>query len=314
MQKIKKIGLLFGLENSFPQAVIENINNRGLMDIIAESMLVDEVIQGEDNNYSVIIDRISHEIPFYRSYLKNAIMSGTTVINNPFWWSADDKFFNNAVATKLGIPVPKTILLPAKQQNFNTISASYKNLKFPMDWEKCFSHIGFPAYLKPYNGGGWRNVFKIKDENDFFEKYNNSGTEVMMLQEEIIYEDYFRCYCIGRKEVKIMEYEPQNPYHLRYINSNEPISFDLKQTLINYTLALNNELGYDFNSVEYAIRNGIAYAIDFFNPVPDADLLNVGLNNFNWVVEKISDFAIKKAQNESINFNNITWGNFVRGR
>jgi len=313
MQKIKKIGLLFGLENSFPQAVIENINNRGLMDIIAESMLVDEVIQGEDNNYSVIIDRISHEIPFYRSYLKNAIMSGTTVINNPFWWSADDKFFNNAVATKLGIPVPKTILLPAKQQNFNTISASYKNLKFPMDWEKCFSHIGFPAYLKPYNGGGWRNVFKIKDENDFFEKYNNSGTEVMMLQEEIIYEDYFRCYCIGRKEVKIMEYEPQNPYHLRYINSNEPISFDLKQTLINYTLALNNELGYDFNSVEYAIRNGIAYAIDFFNPVPDADLLNVGLNNFNWVVEKISDFAIKKAQNESINFNNITWGNFVKG-
>jgi len=314
MQKIKKIGLLFGLENSFPQAVIENINNRGLMDIIAESMLVDEVIQGEDNNYSVIIDRISHEIPFYRSYLKNAIMSGTTVINNPFWWSADDKFFNNAVATKLGIPVPKTILLPAKQQNFNTISASYKNLKFPMDWEKCFSHIGFPAYLKPYNGGGWRNVFKIKDENDFFEKYNNSGTEVMMLQEEIIYEDYFRCYCIGRKEVKIMEYEPQNPYHLRYINSNEPISFDLKQKLTDYTLALNNELGYDFNSVEYAVRNGIAYAIDFFNPVPDADLLNVGLNNFNWVVEKISDFAIKKAQNESINFNNITWGNFVRGR
>lgn len=313
MQKIKKIGLLFGLENSFPQAVIENINNRGLMDIIAESMLVDEVIQGEDNNYSVIIDRISHEIPFYRSYLKNAIMSGTTVINNPFWWSADDKFFNNAVATKLGIPVPKTILLPAKQQNFNTISASYKNLKFPMDWEKCFSHIGFPAYLKPYNGGGWRNVFKIKDENDFFEKYNNSGTEVMMLQEEIIFEDYFRCYCIGGKEVRIMEYEPQNPYHLRYINSNEPISFDLKQKLTDYTLALNNELGYDFNSVEYAVRNGIAYAIDFFNPVPDADLLNVGLNNFNWVVEKISDFAIKKAQNESINFNNITWGNFVKG-
>ncbi len=312
MQKIKKIGLLYGLENSFPQAVIENINNRNLDNIKAESMVIDEVIQGEDNNYSVIIDRISHEIPFYRSYLKNAVITGTMVINNPFWWSADDKFFNNAVAIKLGIPVPKTILLPAKQQNLNTTSASYKNLKFPMDWEKCFRHIGFPAYLKPYNGGGWRNVFKIEDEMDFFEKYNNSGTEVMMLQEEIIFEDYFRCYCIGRKEVRIMEYEPQNPYHLRYINNNESLSSDAKQMLIDYTLALNNELGYDFNSVEYALRNGIAYAIDFFNPVPDADILTVGPDNFNWAVEKTSDFAIDKAHNYPNKLNSITWGNFIK--
>ena len=92
-------------------AFIERINGKGVGDVIAEPVRIDKVVQGEPCGYDVIIDRISQDVPFYRAYLKNAALTGTAVINNPFWWSADEKFFNNCLATKIGVPVPKTVLI-----------------------------------------------------------------------------------------------------------------------------------------------------------------------------------------------------------
>ncbi|MEI9976731.1 MAG: hypothetical protein WDO73_34540 [Ignavibacteriota bacterium] len=108
----------------------------------------------------MIVDRISHDIPFYRSYLKNAILCGAKVINNPFWWSADDKFFNYALAAKLGVAVPPTVLLPHKSHPPGTTDRSMRNLEYPLDWDGIFRYVGFPAFLKPHDGGGWRNVSK----------------------------------------------------------------------------------------------------------------------------------------------------------
>jgi hypothetical protein len=97
---MKKIGILFGQENSFPWAFIDRVNQRtGGKEIVAEAVKIDKVIQGESCGYDVIIDRISQDVPFYRGFLKNAALTGTAVVNNPFWWSADEKFFNNALAT-----------------------------------------------------------------------------------------------------------------------------------------------------------------------------------------------------------------------
>ena len=98
---MKKIGILFGQENTFPQAFIDRVNSKKPSGIVAEFMHVEELMQGEPCNYAVIIDRISQDVPFYRAYLKNAALTGTAVLNNPFWWSADEKFFNNCLATKL---------------------------------------------------------------------------------------------------------------------------------------------------------------------------------------------------------------------
>ena len=110
---MKKIGILFGKERSFPNALIEKINSMKVDGIMAEAVRIDKVMQGEPTEYAVIIDRISQDVPFYRAYLKNAALCGTAVINNPFWWSADEKFFNNCLATKIGVPVPKTVILPS---------------------------------------------------------------------------------------------------------------------------------------------------------------------------------------------------------
>ena len=309
---MKKIGILHGMERSFPEAFVEHINKLGLKDIKAEPVMIDMVSQAEPTEYAVIIDRISQDVPFYRAYLKNAAISGTAVLNNPFWWSADEKFFNNALAVKLGVPVPKTVILPSHERPTDTSDSSFSNLKFPLSWEKIFAHIGWPAYMKPHAGGGWKSVYKLNNQDDFFKAYSETAQLVMMLQEEIIFDDYFRCYCLGRKHVRIMQYEPRNPHHLRYQSNNGPASAKLLKTVHDYVLDLCNALGYDFNTVEMAVRNGVPYAIDFCNPAPDADIKSVGQENFDWVVEYASKMAVERAQAQKPGKDNLTWGTFVK--
>lgn len=309
---MKKIGILYGMERSFPEAFVEHINKMGLKDIQAEPVMVDKVQQGVSDDYAVIIDRISQDVPFYRAYLKNAAITGTAVINNPFWWSADEKFFNNALAVKIGVPVPKTVILPSHDRPTDTQESSFSNLKFPLSWEKIFEYIGWPAYMKPHAGGGWKNVYKLNGPDDFFRAYKETGQLVMLLQEEIVFTDYFRCYCLGGKYVRVMQYEPRNPHHLRYVVNGPPASAKLVKQVHDYVLNLCHALGYDFNTVEMAVRDGVPYAIDFCNPAPDADVKSVGQENFDWVVEHAAKMAVERAKAQVPGKDNLTWGSFVR--
>jgi len=308
---MKKIGILFGQERSFPEALITTINERKIPNISAEPVRIDKVIQGEDSGYAVIIDRISQDIPFYRAYLKNAALCGTAVINNPFWWSADEKFFNNCLATKIDVPVPKTVILPSRDLPPDTSDKSFSNLSFPLDWEGIFKYVGFPAYMKPFAGGGWKNVYRLASQEEFFEKHAETNQLVMLLQEEIVFEEYYRCYCIGGKYVRIMSYEPRNPHHLRYVADFTPSAERLEQ-MNSIVLRINQYLGYDFNTVELAVRDGVPYAIDFCNPAPDADVKSVGQENFDWVVQTAANFAIEKAEQHQAGRDNLTWGAYLQ--
>ncbi len=308
---MKKIGILFGKERTFPMAFIEQVNSKQIEGITAEPVRIDKVVQGAADEYSVIIDRISQDVPFYRAFLKNAAISGTAVINNPFWWSADEKFFNNCLAVKIGVPVPRTVILPSHELPPDTSNDSFSNLTYPLDWEGIFRYVGFPAYMKPFAGGGWKNVYKLHDMDDFFQKHRETGQLVMLLQEEIIFEEYYRCYCIGGKYVRIMPYEPRNPHHLRYSSNFTPSAERLKQ-MEDIVLRINQYLGYDFNTVELAVRDGIPYAIDFCNPAPDADRPSVGEENFNWVVETAATYAIERALAQIPGQDNLTWGEYLK--
>ena len=308
---MKKIGVLYGKERSFPMAFIEAVNAKNVRGVQAESVLIDKVIQGHPSGYSVIIDRISQDVPFYRAFLKNAAISGTAVINNPFWWSADEKFFNNALATKIGVPVPKTVILPSRDLPEDTSELSFSNLAYPLDWESIFKYVGFPAYMKPFAGGGWKNVYRIQNAEDFYQKHSETGRLVMLLQEEIVFEEYYRCYCIGGKYVRIMPYEPRNPHHLRYVAEFTPSAERLRQ-MEQIVLRINAFLGYDFNTVELAVKDGIPYAIDFCNPAPDAEKASVGEDNFNWVVETAAVYAIERALDSKEGLDNLTWGEYIK--
>ncbi len=307
---MKKIGILFGQENTFPQAFVDRVNRINPPGIFAEFVTIDKVMQGADPGYAVIVDRISQDVPFYRSYLKNAAAAGTAVINNPFWWSADDKFFNNALAEKIGVNVPRTVLLPSNKLPDDTTDKSFRNLIYPFDWNSIFEYVSFPAYMKPYAGGGWKHVYRVEDKDDFFRKHSETGQLVMMLQEEIDFSQYYRCFCIGGKEVRIMPYNPKNAPHLRYQADYEP-SAELTERITEQVLTLHQYLGYDFNTVEIAVRSEVPYAIDFCNPAPDADIHSIGEENFEWVVDTMARYAIERAVAQKPGKDNLTWGKFV---
>jgi len=293
---MKKIGVLFGMESSFPGALVEKINSMGVRDVSAEFVHVGGVEMAVPSGYDVIVDRISHDLPFYRSFLKNAALSGTQVINNPFWWSADDKFFNYALASKLGVAVPRTVLLPHKFFPPQIQSQSLRNLEFPLNWERIFEYVGFPAFLKPHDGGGWRDVFHVHNPEEFFAAYEQTRDLCMTLQAAVNFNEYFRCYVVGQSEVRIMPYDPRRPHEQRYLL--DPPAYDKKllERVENDALTLCKALGYDLNTVEFAVEDGVPYAIDFMNPAPDADLHSVGQESFAWIVDAVARLAVKKAQ------------------
>ncbi|MDQ7948326.1 MAG: hypothetical protein REI93_05765, partial [Pedobacter sp.] len=230
-------------------------------------------------------------------------------------WVARTRFAttrNRPLAEQIGVPVPKTALIPSREHPDNTTADSFSNLHMPLDWDAIFDYTGFPAYMKPFDGGGWKDVYKLHDKEDFFNKHSGTEQLVMLLQEEIIFEEYFRCYCIGGKHVRIMQYEPRNPHHLRYAVDTAPSSEKLLKTIEEYTLKLCTYLGYDFNTVEFAVRDGVPIAIDFCNPAPDADLKSVGQENFDWVVETTANYAIERAQAQELGKDNLTWGKYIQ--
>jgi hypothetical protein len=309
---MKKVGILFGQEDTFPQAFVDRVNAKGGGEVVAEPVRIEKLIQGEPSGYAVIVDRISQDVPFYRGYLKNAALNGTAVINNPFWWSADEKFFNNCLATKIGVAVPKTVLLPSHEHPPDTSSKTFRNLAYPMDWEGIFHYIGFPAFFKPFAGGGWKSVYRVTNPDEFFRAYHETGQLVMMLQEEIVFNEYFRCYSIDCRDIHIMLYDPRQPFHQRYVRNGPPVDPALLQKVHDDVLALNLWLGYDFNTVEMAVRDGIPYAIDFCNPAPDADVSSIGEDNFAWILEAASDMAIRRARAHVEGGDNLRWGQYVR--
>ena len=309
---MKRIGILFGQERSFPLALVDRINREGT-DVVAEPVQVGGVALETPKKYDLILDRISQDIPFYRAVLKKAVVDGTIVVNNPFWWSADDKFFNNVLARKIGVAVPKTVILPSNQHPPDTTGESMSNLIFPLEWDEIFAHIGFPAYFKPYSGGGWKSVYRVTNPDEFFQAYRESGQTVMTLQEEIVFDQYFRCYAIGRKHVHLMRYDPKSPHHERYVKNPPPIEPALLERLNGDCLKLMGALGYDFGTLEFAVRDGVPYAIDFLNPAPDADVHSVGPQNFEWVLETAARWLAERVRQGPEPISDYHWSTFLAG-
>ena len=308
---VKKIGVLFGMENTFPGALVERINSLDIEGIRAEFVEVGGVEMAKPSPYAVIVDRISHDIPFYRAYLKNAALTGTQVINNPFWWSADDKFFNYALAEKLGVAVPRTVLLPHKHYPPDTNQRSMRNLQYPLDWDAVFEYVKFPAFLKPHDGGGWRDVYHVHNRDEFFHAYDQTGELCMTLQAAVKFNEYFRCYVVGQEEVRIMPYDPRREHAHRYVLDPPEYPKSLLARVKKDALTLCRALGYDLNTVEFAVEDGVPYAIDFMNPAPDADRHSVGEESFEWIVDRIAKLAIKKAKLAGEPMQELRWSSFL---
>ena len=292
-----KIGLLCGREYSFPPAFLDRVNHAGAAhDITAEFVKLTGTKMGEASGYHVIVDRISHEVDYYRAFLKHAVLEGTYVINNPFWWTADDKFFNYSMAARLGVAVPRTVVLPQKSYpaDVDITSESLRNLGYPLDWDGLLDYVGRPAILKPYSGGGWKHVYKVHDRDELIRAYDGTGPYCMTLQEFIDFTQYVRCFTFGKTDIVPVVYDP---HERRYHVHHEFLSPELGARIVRDAQTLNTALGYEMNTIEFAIRDGVPYAIDFLNPAPDFERDRITQFYFEMVVQRMADLVIDRALN-----------------
>lgn len=299
-----KVGLLVGREWSMPPALIKEINGRDA-GVVAEYVKIGGNKMNEPNEYSVIVDRISHEVPYYRSYLKNAVLQGVTVINNPFMWTADDKFFEASLADKLGVASPKTIVLPNKDYVPGIVhNESLRNLVYPMEWQAIIDYIGLPCVLKDAHGGGWKEVYICNTMEELIYRYNQSGLLTMIVQEFIEWDHYVRCMCLQQKYVLPMKY---NPKERRYIVDHAHLTPDLGKRIVEDSLTLVRALGYDMNTVEWAVKDDVPYAIDFMNPAPDMDIYSLTPHYFNWAVTHMAEMLIDLSLNPRPQLPRLGW-------
>jgi hypothetical protein len=310
MAEPARIGLMVGREWSMPPAFIEEVNKRNA-GVVAEFVRIGSPRMDGPCPYRVIIDRISHEVPMYRAYLKQAVLQGTTVVNNPFMWSADDKFFGAALATSVGVASPKTMVLPNKAYVPGIKhDESLRNLEYPLDWEAIVNYVGLPCVLKDAHGGGWRDVYICKTLDELIRSYDQSGLLTMVVQEFIQWEHFVRCMCLGQQDILPMKYDPRER---KYIVEEGHLGPELEARVVEDARSLVRALGYDMNSIEFAVRDGIPYAIDFMNPAPDMDIYSLTPEYFQWVVKHLADMAIRMAKEPPAVREN-RWNRFLGGR
>ena len=288
----KKIGLIIGREWSWPSAFITEVNKRDV-GVIAEFVKLGGTFLEKPPQYDVIIDRMSQEIPYYRIFLKFAALNGAYIINNPFTWASDDKFFGEALALKLGMRTPRTVVLPNKRVETQVVPESFRNLEYPMNWRGIIDYVGVPAILKDAHTGGRRISHRVYDVDDLIQKYDESDTLTVIVQEIIESDEHVHCFVIGQEFCRAIRYAHEEEV---YLHHDKSLDSDLVKTLQEESVRICKAYGYDINMVEYVVKDGVPYIINPTNPAPDMDINLLKPNHFSWCVSRMADVAIRLAK------------------
>jgi len=290
----KRVGILVGRETEWPDAFIEAVNTTR-QDVVAELVQIGGTFMDSDCPYDVIIDRISNEAPYYRAYLKFAALKGCYIINNPFTWSADSKFYGIAVVNKLGMLSPRTVALPNKYIRLQDAGPdAFRNLIYPMDWAGIVDYVGVPAVFKDINSGGRHVVYRVHDVDELIQRYDESGTHTMILQELIDSDVNIHCLVIGQTEVLTLQYDLANG---RYLPHPSHTDKPLNDQLVQDALTLTRTYQYDINMVEFVIKNGRAYVINSTNPTPVIDHQLMTDEQFDWCIAHMVKLVADRAYN-----------------
>lgn len=286
------IGLLYGREETFPPALMNEVHSRRLKDVRAEPVRLGAISAEEPCPYRVIVDRISHAIPFYREYLRQvALNSGAFVINNPLWSDLDDRFLQIGLARKLGLNVPTTLLLPSQSYPAEITPEFLQNLEYPLPWEGILERVGTPAVLK--SARGWNREQKpVNSLRELLYHYNHSGQSLALLQKEVERDGYVRCLAIGGAYF-CRPFDPQSETY-----TEEELSPQVEKRVVKAAEKLIGALGYDVSVVEFALKDGEPWLLDRAYPVPDLDWWRLSEPYFQKVVGAFADLVIQRAQSD----------------
>ena len=288
---IKKIGLIIGDEQDWPEAVLNTINQQDRFS--AELVKLGATFMDSPVTYDLIIDRISHEIPYYRAFLKYAVSQGVYIINNPFTWSADSRFFGIALVNKLGLTSPRTAVLPNKEVEMDAKPSSFRNLRYPMKWQEIIDYVGVPAIFKDIHSGGRRPVHRVTNVDELLQRYDESGTRTTILQQIIESDIHIHCFVFGQENVLALRYSLKDGRYLpESISPDDPTYQHLSQS----ALTLSQVYKYDINMVEFVIQDDTTYVINGTNPAPVIDRQLMTDEQFNWCVQESVNAALERAK------------------
>ncbi len=261
--------------------------------------------------YDVVIDRLTHWYSTSREWIKKAILlNDLYVYNNPWSLQSNEKQTSYAAMMRLGLPVPETWMLPPKSyEASDDLEATLRQYARMFSLEDIGNRIGYPFFMKPYHGGGWKGVTKIDDLAGFQNAYDASGTEIMNLQEAILPHDWFvRCVGLGPQMRKV-NYDPSAPLHDRYRMDVDFLGEDDQSVLEDMTLTINSFFGWDFNSCESLKRDGIWHPIDFANACPDSQVTSLHYH-FPWLIKSNLRWSIFCAATDRPMRRNMDWAPF----
>lgn len=299
----KRVGLLIGREWSWPNGLINEINRRD-EGVAAEFVKIGGTFMQGECPYDVIIDRMSHEIPYYRTFLKFAALNGCYVINNPFMTSADDKFFGIDLVNKMGGKTPRTVALPNKRVENENVPESFRNLSYPMDWQGIIDFVGVPAILKDINTGGRRLARRVHNVDELIRCYDESDTLSVVLQQVLETDTHIHCFVIGREDVLATRYSLEER---KYEAETSGLDSAIKERLTRSARLITEAYSYDMNMVEYVIHKGEPYLINPSNPVPELDIKLLTPGHFNWTIKHMAGFAIKMALEPVAQYDHYHW-------
>jgi len=293
------IGLLLGTEDDWPTAFEEILRRLGAVDgpggrhaFDTERITIEPFSLRDRPRYDLVIDRLAYWYYHPREWLKKvALMDGVYLLNSPFTFQSMEKHAAYCAMMRLGLKVPETVLVPYKHPVDNAryaYTASRYNKAFDLD--AVAERIGYPLFMKPYDGGAWRGVSRIRNNAELHAAYDASGEMLMHLQKAVDFDVFARSLSIG-PETMVMRFQPDQPMHNRYAVEHDFLSPEVGQEVVTIGRLVNAFFRWEFNSCETLVKDGEVYPIDYANACPDVALTSLHYY-FPWAMKALVKWCV----------------------
>ena len=316
VKRTRQIGLCLGADICWPicfEEILKRLDlaipwNGETLEFHVERVTLEPFNLRQPVRYDVVIDRLTHWYFVAREWIKKAVvMNDTYVFNNPWSIQSNEKHTSYCAMMRLGMPIPDTwMLLPKAYENYADLEATLKRYARLFDLAEYGSRLGYPHFMKPYDGGGWRGVTRINNEQELREAYEASGTSVMHLQAAVLpFDRFVRCLGLG-PQTRVINYDPDAPLHDRYRTDIDFLKAEDAQVIEDITLTINAFFGWDFNSCEALLKNHEWYPIDFANACPDSQVTSLHYH-FPWLIKANLRWALFCAASRRRVRRNLDW-------
>jgi hypothetical protein len=289
------IGLLLGTEEDWPRAFEEIMRRLGTVSgpdgtrhaFDTERVTIEPFALRDRPRYDLVIDRLAYWYYVPREWLKKvALMDRVYLLNSPFTFQSMEKHAAYCAMLRLGLNVPETVLVPYKNPVDNARYA-YTAAKYnqPFDLDAIAEQVGYPLFMKPFDGGAWRGVSRISNPAELHAAYDASGEMLMHLQRAVDYDVFARSLSIGA-ETMVMKFQPDQPMHMRYAVDHAFLSPAAGAEVVTISRLVNAFFRWEFNSCETLVKDGVVYPIDYANACPDVSLTSLHYY-FPWAIKAL---------------------------